>query len=105
MDKPLEGWVPDKIERIFYRPRKNKANTELIAAIDALPVVLLSDVNEVLKFKVHSEGNKMYFGLQYTIGFKDYALVYVKPEIKKYKPTEDMVEILASEYNELLKGE
>lgn len=101
-ETPIEGWVKDTKYKDAYRPRKSKANVEVIAEIKALPIVLRSEVNDVVKFEGGFIGNHYYYGcgVNYNLN-KDFILISIPERLKDYKPTKDMIEILTSEFNKL----
>lgn len=81
-----------------YYPKKNKANKELLARIEALPVVEYEELNEILKFDSHdSDSNKMSFhpGVYFE---KKEILIDISRHYRRYKPVKGMIEILESEF-------
>lgn len=83
-----------------YFPKRNvKANAELLAEIDALPVIKKNDLNSLVGFEPQFIGNKY----SYCVGMiwrKKYCLMEMN-EGAKFKPNADMKEITVSEFNKL----
>ena len=88
---------------VYFPMRNRKANKDLLAEIDALPVVSDEDLNSVLGYQSGKiKGTNVWTfkpGYAYHI---DYALVKTH---EKYSGSlsADFIEILASEFNELSK--
>jgi len=79
-------------------PKTTKANKELIAKIEALPVITDDEYNSIIGFKSD------FYGLQFIRAFgyrrvniKDCYLIDLSG-VTKYTPKPDMIEILESEY-------
>lgn len=83
-----------------YRPKKCKANAELIQEWESLPIISRSEVNKALNFESGFIGNNYYYGCGVNWGY-EFVLVSVQDELKDYVPAADMIEILGSEYKQL----
>lgn len=107
-DEKPEGWVKwknDHHENMYKPHRTNKHIAELREAIENLPVVEKSKVNELLGLE-EEYGNKVLF--HPAFGYRDGVVFvslpdYITPDM--YKPKEGMVEITHSEYYNLSDSE
>lgn len=90
---------------LFY-PRYGKKytqNQELHDKIAALPVVTIAEYNAIIGFEKHWGANMTQYVTYGLSIHKDFALIKIS-EGAKYTPnSEDMVEILESEYQKLKK--
>jgi len=101
-----EGWRDNYWGvRNEYFPKKNKANKELLASIDALPIVEYDELNNILNFNWHaSETRHISFhpGIYWR---KKEILISVSENYNNYKPVKGMIEILESEFIRKTKEE
>lgn len=91
--------------RLFY-PRSGKKytqNQELHDKIDALPVVTIDEYNAIIGFERHWGSNLTHYVTYGLSIHKDFALIKISEGATYAPATEDMVEILESEYEKLKK--
>jgi hypothetical protein len=106
-----EGYVyafgPSEREAFF--PKKNKANKELLAKIEALPIIKADELNTLVNFDPFADtpavtrtgGRNISFHPGISWG-KEYILIEVSHHYEEsYKPAKDMIEITTSEYQKL----
>lgn len=109
-DKKPEGFAytyGSKEPNDFF-PKKIKANKEILAKIDALPVVLHGELNNLINYDWRAStsfnkngGQQICFST--GILFKKNFVLIDWPEYVKYKPVKGMTEITFSEYQTLSK--
>lgn len=86
-----------------YMPKK--ANTGVRSLIDSLPSVKYKDINNLIDFWPHSERlnrGKISFCPGFKLG-QNVHIINVSENYINYKPVAGMIEITASEFNQLSK--
>lgn len=111
--KVPEGWVRMKYDSKAFSPSRankhKKRNRELLAKIDALPLVRHSDYSKVLGYKVYTgeENGNMIISTSPGIIFGNIFLISIYHFAIKagYKPVDGMIEIKASEYHSIKEAQ
>jgi hypothetical protein len=85
----------------FWFPKSTKENKELINQIGALPVITEEEFNSIIGFEPEFVGNR--FVRRYSLSFSEKGNCYLVDTsvARDFKPSEDLIEVLESEFNKL----
>jgi len=103
LDQKPEGWklaAPRQSKRFFY-PKQVKANKDILEELNALPVVMISEISDALGYGLQVGPQLQISRCPGVIWRDEYILLDVH-DWCEWRPEEGK-EILVSEYNELVK--
>ena len=95
-----DGWKPvmrGRFENCFF-PKATAKNKDLLARIEALPIIKSANYAEALKYT--PQGVDLKFSICPGIEFKP-KVILIDALVEDYKPLKDMIEITEGEYRKL----